>query len=91
MTPEMQENLVAVFIVGIVMLIPIITVLLKHQQKMAMIYREGQTNHASDERVLQELAELRQLIVHQSLAIENLRKERVTTPPVDPVQTRLSV
>ncbi len=91
MPPGTQDNLVAVIIVGMTLLIPIIAILVSHQQKMAKIYREGQVNQPTDERVLREIAELRQLIVHQSLAIENLRNEKASTPPVDSVQTRLSV
>jgi hypothetical protein len=91
LTPPMLDTLEDVIIIGIVMMIPIVSILVKHQQKMALIYRQDRENGQNDERVLRELADLRQLVVQQSLAIDQLRSEKGLPPPVDSVQSRLSI
>jgi len=70
---DIPDNVVAVFVVLIAMMVPIVVVFTKHQQKMAIIFRGNSQN--SDEvvhRLTAEMSELRSLVTQQALAIDNL-------------------
>jgi len=77
------EDFIGVFIVALVMLVPIITILTRHQQKMAMLFRDDRQNHTVDARLAQdnellrkELADVKALLYEQSIAIDNLARSQ---------------
>ena len=71
----MPEEIVAIVIGGITMMIPIVFILTKHQQKMATILRQDQAQNNSPE-VYRELAALREVVHQQTIAIDNLSRSQ---------------
>lgn len=69
----MPEELVAIIIGGITMMIPIVYILTKHQQKMATILRQDQIQGNATE-VHRELAALREIVHQQTIAIDNVSR-----------------
>lgn len=70
-----MEELVGIIIGGITMMIPIVFILTKHQQKMAMIMRQDQTP-ANSVDVQRELAALREIVSQQTIAIDNISRSQ---------------
>ncbi len=69
------DEIVAIIIGGITMLIPIVFILTKHQQKMATILRQDQAQgHAAE--VQMELAALREVVHQQTIAIDNISRSQ---------------
>ena len=70
MDPELVIPLAAI---GLPMLIAIIAILTKHQQKMAEIVREtGMANNQAIPRLEAEVQELRSMVMEQAVTIDNL-------------------
>jgi hypothetical protein len=90
-TTTLPDIVIVLGVMALTMMVPIVAIFLKHQQKMATLYRSQTQNVQADERVLKEIAELRQIIIQQSLAIENLRREQLPSPQGESVQNRLGV
>ncbi len=64
-------------VTGIIMMIPIVSILVKHQQKMALIMRENpqgdnQRQTYELESIKRELADLKTLMHQQAIAMDNL-------------------
>jgi uncharacterized protein YutE (UPF0331/DUF86 family) len=91
MDEHLLQTIGVLVIVALVVFSRMIRSLLTHQQKMTQILQEARNHPQTDERVLRELAELRNLMVGQALAIDNLRSEKSLPPTVDSVQNRLNV
>jgi len=71
------SDIAPILITGIIMLIPIVSILVRHQQKMAMIMRQGpqavdQRSSYEAETMRREMAELKSLMHQQAIAIDNL-------------------
>lgn len=69
-----MDNVMTVLIVGICMLVPIIKVLVSHQQKMTeLLHRQNQPASLPDAaRLEQEIRELKSLVHQQAIALDNL-------------------
>ena len=81
MSGAVADDLVAVFVVGFALMIPIVAMLVKHQQKMAELFREERMASlsppqvaAENEALRKELADVKALLYEQSIAIDNLGK-----------------
>lgn len=77
------------------LLIPIVAILVHHQQKMAQIMRGSDPNtFAAIDALRREVADLRQLVGQQSIALDDLRRSAgvQAAPPVEVpnLQGRLS-
>lgn len=70
-----SESLVAIIVGGITMMIPIVFILTKHQQRMATIMRKDQVQGNSVD-VKQELASLREIVHQQTIAIDNISRSQ---------------
>jgi len=83
----------ALMIPLLIFAIPIIAILTGHQQKMAQIMREqnqGAVDHTQLEMLRRELAELKQIVHQQSIAIDNLANASArVTPMEDQLQDRI--
>jgi hypothetical protein len=89
------DDIIALVLGALVFMIPIIAILTQHQQKMARLMREGQPqNPLESEAIRREIETLRQLVVQQTIAIDNLAAQQrqlagqVQTPP--PIESRLT-
>lgn len=83
----MSEEVLAAMSLVIVALIPIVYMLIKHQQTMAKIIHDRQPQH--DDGLRQEVEQLKQLVMNQTLALDNLAQQQreLARPPVaDPVE-----
>ena len=74
---SISEDLAPVLVTGIIMMIPIVSILVKHQQKMALIMRENpqgdnQRQTYELESIKRELADLKTLMHQQAIAMDNL-------------------
>ena len=72
----MAEIIIPVGIVFLVMCVPIISILTRHQQKMASIIHanKGQGMSTDTERRLEsEIAELRQMVTQQAILVDDLQ------------------
>lgn len=69
------EAIVAIVIGGITMLIPIVFILTKHQQRMATILRQDQAQGNAVE-VQRELAALREIVHQQTIAIDSISRSQ---------------
>jgi hypothetical protein len=56
--------------------IPIVAILSRHQQKMAMILHERHQTGENDSRLLAEISALRQLVAQQSLTLDDLSRRQ---------------
>lgn len=80
------------YLIGaIFFMIPIVAILTTHQQRMAKIMREnttGSNNNADNESLRRELEALRQIVLQQTIAIDNLTQQhrelaaQTTSPPL---------
>ena len=73
-----------VILVGLIVVSRLIRSLLVHQQKMTQLLQGTQALPEREDRVIRELAELRNQVAQQSLAIEKIREDRRVLPPVEP-------
>ena len=90
----MSHDLAPVLIMGIIFLLPIVKILVNHQQKMTeMTYRLNQQNVQpplpEQDQMRRDMQDLKQLVQQQAIAIDNLstKLDRMGTPTV---QDRLS-
>ncbi|CAN1515775.1 hypothetical protein MCEMSE15_00928 [Fimbriimonadaceae bacterium] len=84
------EN-VAIMIPILALLIPVVAILTKHQQRMAELIHGGEQNRQSSQEMLalrHEIAELRSLVHQQSIAVDNLVSRSVVLPS-ETVEQRL--
>lgn len=73
----MDKDYFALAALVITMLIPIIAILTHHQRKMAeLIHKNRGTNDASVDRLEQEVRELKQLVLAQTIALDNVGLQR---------------
>jgi hypothetical protein len=73
----MLEDLIPLLSVGMIFLIPIVAILTKHQQKMAVIFREQQLNNPSlSANNSHEIAQMKELLAQQMIAIDNLAQSQ---------------
>lgn len=68
------------FLLGAIMfMIPIVAILTKHQQKMAELMRQNTTtqhaNPLENEMMRREVEQLKQLVMQQTIAIDNLANQ----------------
>jgi hypothetical protein len=92
---DIPDNVVAIAVVALAMLVPIIVVMLRHQQKMAMIFRQTPQVGYEDTvmRLSSEVSELRNLVTQQALAIDNLadgQRRMLAAINAQPIAERLS-
>lgn len=77
---------------GIFFMIPIVAILTKHQQKMAMIYRENASHNSmpneAEQRILSELASLRAMVNQQSIVIDDLARRQALSAPSSTAEVR---
>ena len=75
----MPEALIPIILGGIMFMIPIVAILTKHQQKMAELMRHNsqhpQGNPLENEMMRREMEQLRQLVMQQTIAIDNLASQ----------------
>jgi hypothetical protein len=84
------EN-VAIMIPILALMIPVVAILTKHQQRMAELIHGGEQNRQSSQEMLalrHEIAELRNLVHQQSIAVDNLVSRSVVLPS-ETVEQRL--
>lgn len=84
------EN-VAIMIPILALLIPVVAILTKHQQRMAELIHGGEQNRQSSQEMhalRHEIAELRSLVHQQSIAVDNLVSRSVVLPS-ETVEQRL--
>ena len=74
---------------GLLVVIPVVAILAEHRQKMAQIMRGDASRQATDERILRELTELRQMVVEQALALDDLRRDHGRRAESEAVKNRL--
>ena len=69
----MDEVLIPLGIMAIIFSVPLVAILTKHQQKMAQILSERPATIPADQaQMMQEMAELRQLVHQQAIQIDDL-------------------
>ena len=61
---------------GLFVLVPLVGMLLRHQQRMANILHSQQPQQQVDPALLNELARLRDIIAQQSIALDNLQSSQ---------------
>jgi hypothetical protein len=75
----MPDALIPIILGGIMFMIPIVAILTKHQQKMAELMRHNaqhpQGNPLENEMMRREMEQLRQLVMQQTIAIDNLASQ----------------
>ena len=69
----MNEDVLAAMALVICALIPIIYMLIKHQQTMAKILHENQNR--TDDGLRREVDQLKQLVMQQAITLDNLAQE----------------
>jgi hypothetical protein len=77
-------------------MVPIVAILAKHQQKMAMILRQPAQGVSEDSimRLAAEVRELRAMVAQQTLALDNIAENNrrlSTVAPPAPEERRLTV
>ncbi|MBC8065955.1 MAG: hypothetical protein H7Y17_14070 [Chlorobia bacterium] len=70
------EAILGLLLGGIFLMTPIVWILTKHQQKMATIMRQDQTQGNSVE-IQRELASLREIVHQQTIAIDNISRREL--------------
>lgn len=68
------EDITQLIAMALIMMVPIVAILARHQQKMAMILRQPQTGR-NDEAIIQlatEVQQLKTMMTEQALAMDNL-------------------
>jgi hypothetical protein len=75
------------------LMIPIVVVLTKHQQKMAEILNRNTGDHAVINGLRQEIAEIKALVHHQTIALDNIRgtQKSLDPPPAPPTTDPLGL
>jgi hypothetical protein len=82
---DISDNVVAIAVILIAMMVPIVAILSKHQLKMTALMRENQAP-ASDQ-ILNELRDLKNIVAQQAYALDTLSQSqkqleaRLTTTP----------
>lgn len=85
----MNPNDVAPFLLGgLCMMIPIVAILTTHQQRMAKIIH-GEGGSADTNRLRAEIAELRERLNEQALALDDLRSRSSSLPAERPQEREL--
>lgn len=83
----------ALFIPILALTIPIVAILVSHQQKMAQIIHNGQGRSdqvTSEIQALRdEVRSLREIVHQQTIALDSAVNLRSTPPPTDSIQQRL--
>lgn len=71
------SDLAPVLVFGIMCMVPIVSILVRHQQKMAIIMRTNaaQIGLGETEAIKRELGELKDLMHQQAIAIDNLARK----------------
>jgi hypothetical protein len=86
------EDILPLTIPILIFMIPIIAILVKHQQRMAEIMRQDDGNTEMElQKMRHELNELKALVHRQAIELDDLGRLRQLTPPTAPtdVQTRI--
>ncbi len=80
----------ALLIPIVAIMIPIIAILTAHQRKMAEIIHSSNPNaNAEVDALRQEVSQLRSLVNQQTIAMDDMRRSQIGTPPQTDVQSRL--
>lgn len=88
----MNEEVLAALAIVITALIPIVYMLIKHQQTMARIIHENKGRN--DDPLRGEVEQLKQLVMQQTIALDNLAQQhrqllsQPSTPAVEPLSAR---
>ncbi len=81
------EALLGMVLGGIMLMIPIIVILTRHQQRMTILLNGGANAPAdrlqTDSRILDELAHLRRRMDDLTLALEQVKDDRTSAPPLE--------
>lgn len=86
------DEIIPLVLGAIFFMIPIVAILTSHQQKMAKIMRQNAdtSSNAQIEQMRVEMEALRQLVMQQTIAIDNLSSQRgQMQPQTPPVTERL--
>lgn len=87
------EAMMAIGVPIIIFMIPIVAILTKHQQKMAMIMREGNLEaHVDANQTRHDVEQLKTLVQQQALQIEELvtLQKKTLSQSTDSLEERLS-
>lgn len=89
---EVRPDEIFPFLLGaIFFLTPIVAILTKHQQKMAILMRQNAPQHDPDTEALRrEVEALKQLVMQQTIAIDNLSSGRGSASGPPPIEHRLN-
>jgi hypothetical protein len=85
------QLIAVIIVVALAVLSRLVRALLVHQQKMTQLLQEGRSSAQNDDRILRELAELRNLVAHQALAIDKMKEENRVLTQGEPEKSRLNV
>jgi|CXWL01.1.fsa_nt_gi hypothetical protein len=85
----MEPGVIAVFVPIVGMRIPIIYILVKHQQKMAEIVHSNRMPTPEVESLRREVAEMKALLHQQVIALDSRGNSPSLTPPTAPDQPNL--
>ena len=82
----MPEDMFFALIPLLALMIPIVVVFTKHQQKMAEIYHRGATGNEDILALRHEIAELKSLVHQQAITLDTLASNQKTlnAPPPSP-------
>jgi len=85
------DDIIPLVLGAIFFMIPIVAILTSHQQKMAKIMRQNAdtSSNAQIEQMRVEMEALRQLVMQQTIAIDNLSSQQRAHVPAPPVAERL--
>ncbi|HWD38890.1 MAG TPA: hypothetical protein VG944_08590 [Fimbriimonas sp.] len=72
---DVSDNMVAVFTMAIAFMVPIVAVLTKHQQKMALILKQGSSDHHVD-KLAADVEQLRSMVAQQTILLDNLAQSQ---------------
>lgn len=87
------EDLLGVLIGLVALLIPIVAILTRHQQRMAELLRGSQPQLQNDqvEQLRREISDLRQVVHQQTIALDSASSGRLQPPTVPTVDLPGSV
>ena len=80
----MEPGVIAVFVPIVGMMIPIVYILAKHQQKMAEIVHSNRMPSPEVESLRREVAEMKALLHQQVIALDSRGNPSSLTPPAAP-------
>jgi hypothetical protein len=88
------DDMGPILVTGFIVLAIIVKMLLNHQQKMTALVHQGRSTETKQvafdqEKLEREIVELKQLVMQQSIALDNL-SDRVARTTPEAVQNRLS-